>query len=610
MKRWMVLGALLLFVFALTACAGATGKTEDNSGLYQPGSALEQQTDGAIRAYPLEAGEYQDLLFMGDKLLLVQAGEKIQLKLAGGETLAQIRETELPVSGRQTMHWLLVDGEGAVYFDRIAKEIVYLNSELREVSRLKMPEGMTGLPQISPDGSLVYYGTKTGVFALDMRSGIVRRIREQNEEHMSITGVLFDGSVLRCVAKLDDGTQETRLIDATTGESIYTGAVVEGLETYGKSYWLTAQRSAVTEWLTGEGESYRYFWPERNVHTVFYIPQKNMAVAVAATENGSALDCYTLSDGCKVASVTLPEVEKIRAIREDQSGKLWILAYDRVEQADVILQWETELSTVTDTVSCLAPYYSEEQPNAEALETCRQQANALGDKYGVQIRIWEDAVKVVSGAYVLQAEHLEQTYTQTLPLLDKALSQFPEGFFRTLASRSRSGKVQICLVRSITGDPERGAVPNQNSLQFWSGGNAYLILAMKPTAEQNLYHGVMHVMDTTALSVSTVFYEWSRLNPEEFSYDNDYKKNLSRSATYYLDSETRAFIDTFSMSFVREDRATVMEYACMPGNAEYFASPIMQSKLHMLCGGIRQVFNLDKDTIYVWEQYLQPQGYD
>ena len=612
MKRWMALGVLLLLIFAVTACADIAGKTEDiqESGLYLPDSVIEQQTGGAIRVYPLETGEYQDLLFLGNKLLLVHTGEKLQLKLAGGENLALIRETELSVSGQQSVHWLLVDGEGAVYFNRIAKEIVYLNSELREVSRLEMPEDMTGLPQMSPDGSLVYYGTKTGVFALDMRSGIARRIREQYGENMSVTGVLFDGSVLRCAAKLTDGTQETRLIDAATGESIRTGAVLEGLETCGQNYWLTAQRSAVTEWLVGEGENCRYFWPERDAHTVFYIPQKNMAVAVVATENGSALDCYTLSDGRRVASVDLPELEQIRSIREDQNGELWILAYDRLAQADVICQWDAERSVVTDTVSCFAPYYTGEQPNAEALEICRQQVNALSEKHGVQIRMWEDAVKVVSGAYTLEAEHLEQAYAQTLSLLDKALSQFPEGFFRTLARRTNSGKLQICLVRSITGDPERGAAPNQNSLQFWSGGNAYLILAMKPSAEQDLYHGMMHVMDTTALSVSTVFYEWSRLNPEGFFYDNDYKKNLDRSGTYYLDSETRAFIDTFSMSFVREDRATVMEYACMPGNAEYFTSPIMQSKLHMLCAGIRQVFNLDKNAIYVWEQYLQPIGYD
>lgn len=612
MKRWMILGALLLLVFAVTACADTTGTTEDihQSGLYLPDSALEQQTGGAIRVYPLGTGEYQDLLFLGNKLLLVHTGEKLQLKLAGGENLALIRETELSVSGQQSVHWLLVDGEGAVCFDRTAKDVVYLNSELREVSRLEMPEGITGLPQMSPDGSLVYYGTKTGVFALDMRSGIARRIREQYGEHMSVTGVLFEGSVLRCTAKLTDGTKETRLIDATTGESIYTGAVVEGLETCGQSFWLTAQRSAVTEWLTGEGENYRYFWPEQNAHTVFYIPQKNMAVAVVATENGSALDCYTLSDGRRVASVDLPGLEKIRAIREDQNGKLWILAYDRATQADVICRWDAELSQVSDTVSCFAPYYTPEQSNTEALEICRQQANALGEKYGVQIRMWEDAVKVVSGAYTLEAEHLEQAYAQSLPLLDKALSQFPEGFFKTLARRSNSGKLQICLVRSIVGDPNKGAAPNQNSLQFWSGGNAYLILAMKPSAEQDLYHGIMHVIDTTALSVSTAFYEWSRLNPEEFFYDNDYKKNLDRSGTYYLDSEIRAFIDTFSMSFAREDRATVMEYACMPGNAEYFTSPIMQSKLHMLCAGIRQAFHLNKEETFVWEQYLQPIGYD
>ena len=234
----------------------------------------------------------------------------------------------------------------------------------------------------------------------------------------------------------------------------------------------------------------------------------------------------------------------------------------------------------------------------------------LAQKYGVQIRIWDDALQKVSGVYTLEPEHLEQAYTKTLPLLEKALSQFPQGFFKTLAKKTATGKLQICLVRSISGVPEKGTLARQSSLQYWNGGNAYLVLAMSENAEQDFYHGIMHAIDTRVLSVCTAYYEWDWLNPEEFSYDNDYIKNLDRSPTDYLEEETRAFVDTFSMSFSREDRARVMEYACMPGNAEYFAAPIMQTKLHMLCAGIREAFLLDMDTTYVWEQYLQPLGYD
>lgn len=613
MKRWMILGALLLMVLTGTACQQQTGENspgaadgvQENGGLYLPDSALEQQTGGAVKVYPLETGTYEDLLLMGKDLLLVSREENVRLQLLTGENLGQTFEAQLSSSNQQTVHWLLVDGEGAVYFDEAGKDLVFLNSVLREISRMKMPEDMTGLPQMSSDRSAVYYGTKTGIFGLDLQSGVARMIREQHGTSMCVTDLLFEGNVLRCSAKSEDGTEQMQLIDAATGERMKTGEVLAGLCTGGRNWFLTAKRSAVTEWLTGDMENVRYFWPAQGAQTVFYIPEGNTAVAVSSTQSGSTLDFYTLGDGLRVASVTLPGVENIRALRKDHNGKLLFLAYDRVAQTDMICKWDTLLSAVSDANCYFGSYYTSEQPDTEALEACRQQAAALAQKYGVQIRIWEDALQKVSGAYTLEPEHLEQAYAKTLPLLEKALSQFPQGFFKTLAKKTATGKLQICLVRSISGVPEEGTLARQSTLQYWNGGNAYLVLAMSENAEQDLYHGLMHAIDTRVLSVCTAYYEWDRLNPEGFSYDNDYIKNLDRSPAYYLEEDTRAFVDAFSMSFSREDRARVMEFACMAGNEAYFKSPIMQQKLRMLCQGIRQAFDLETDAVFLWEQYLQ-----
>ena len=48
-----------------------------------------------------------------------------------------------------------------------------------------------------------------------------------------------------------------------------------------------------------------------------------------------------------------------------------------------------------------------------------------------------------------------------------------------------------------------------------------------------------------------------------------------------------------------------MEYACNPGNRDFFASEIMQKKLQTLCLGIREAFGLENyDQPLLWEQYL------
>ena len=90
-----------------------------------------------------------------------------------------------------------------------------------------------------------------------------------------------------------------------------------------------------------------------------------------------------------------------------------------------------------------------------------------------------------------------------------------------------------------------------------------------------------------------------------FVYDDDYIQNLKRIDTTYIEGEKPYFINLFSMSFAREDRATIFEYACAPGNEEYFKTPVLQEKLKRICKGIREAYGLKKvETEFLWEQYL------
>ena len=59
------------------------------------------------------------------------------------------------------------------------------------------------------------------------------------------------------------------------------------------------------------------------------------------------------------------------------------------------------------------------------------------------------------------------------------------------------------------------------------------------------------------------------------------------------------------MSYPKEDRARIMEYAMTSGNAILFESRTMQAKLLTLCQGIRDAFGLKKSPeTFLWEQYL------
>jgi hypothetical protein len=122
----------------------------------------------------------------------------------------------------------------------------------------------------------------------------------------------------------------------------------------------------------------------------------------------------------------------------------------------------------------------------------------------------------------------------------------------------------------------------------------------------NVYHELFHVIDTRVMSECSYYDKWGELNPKGFKYDYDYIVNQQRDGSKYLEASTRSFIDTYSMSFPKEDRAKIMEYACGEGNEDYFATATMQQKLKQLCQGIRKAFGLQKSTeVYLWEQYLE-----
>ena len=81
LKKWSL---ILLLALLLTGCDSqqataptptqpplSTEATLPADGLYSPGSALEKQTGGAVRLYPLDRERYDGILAMGQSLLLL-----------------------------------------------------------------------------------------------------------------------------------------------------------------------------------------------------------------------------------------------------------------------------------------------------------------------------------------------------------------------------------------------------------------------------------------------------------------------------------------------------------------------------------------------------------
>lgn len=616
MKRWLVW--TLVLAALLSGCTeapggnttGSTGQTEtsqqqteDAQGLYAPESLIEQRTFGAVRAYPLESSS-AGIAFMGGDLLLAECADgATTLTLLTGQTC--IPKTTVKLDCEIMLDaGVCVTGNAVGYYHGPSNSIVLLNEKLEETDRISMPDDLVGMPVFSSDLSQVYYCTGTDIRGMELKTGVSRLIRKSSAQLQTLVGTAFDDTVLQSF--VDTGADSyTEFISAQTGEAMGMDTELIQLTAWGSSYYLERLEGPVTEHLFGTVDGQMYsFTPETDTAQITALLDMDALVAAESMETGTELSLYDLNTGKKTASVLLELADPVCFVTADPAGQaVWFSAYDKDRQQDVLYRWETALSAVEDTLVYTGTRYTRENPDIKALEQLKQQAEALSEKYGVTICLENTPLQPEDYTFVY--EYQVKAFRDGLADLEKALSALPEGFLWRLSQVSNSRELQIGLVREMYST--MGQAPGDVvGLQYWVDGNAYIALNLGETLEQAAYHELAHVLDTYVLNNCSDFDVWDRLNPKGFAYHENYTDYLTVTDKSYLEGEDRAFIDAYSMTFAKEDRARVFEYAMMEGCEIYFESDTMQAKLKLLCEGIRDACNWKKDTrTFPWEQYLK-----
>lgn len=609
MKRW--LGVLLLLTL-LSGCADTSPQDPTQAtqaqtqpatqpptdpGLYDPENVIESQTACAVKAYTPDLSGCTGIMTMGEDLLLF---EKDRLTLLTGEHLTEFTSVEISGLPMPDSGLVQVRPDGVAYYDKTAKSVVFLTSNLRENIRLHLPEDIRSGAWLAPDWATVYYCTDSDIRVLDMKTGVSRLLKEQGAAKHTITGILLEGTALRCNVQLADGTVKTVLISTETGELLHEGAYLSSMVTWDDRYFLQQEESIVPELIFGDTQSEpKVIWPTGYGETHWVLPERNSIVTLQTEQGAARLDCYSLDSGLRTGSVRLEGLEQISSVAGTAGGTVWL------RSGDTLYRWQPEKSPTEDAAIYTMHRYTREQPDEVGLSVAQKTAKTLEKRYQVELLLWNEAQTVVPWDYSFETEYLPRAYEKAFTILDSVMQNFPESFFTQAAERSVNGKLTIVLVRGIYGAAEKGTLASAGGIQYWLDENMYIALSLGQELERYFYHEMGHVIDTRVLSTSTAFYEWEKLNPPGFQYDNDYIANQNRQDEQYLRSADRWFIDMYSMSFAIEDRSRILEYASLPGNEAYFTSATMQAKLQRVCTGIRQAFGLEGDSrSFVWEQYL------
>lgn len=567
-------------------------------GLYISGSYLETDTDGVIRAYDLGGMSVMELRFVGEDVLLVgDTSMDTQMLLLSGERCVVRSHMNAGVYLRPMGDALRATSEEIVYFDSNDNSVVFLTAALKETARLPMPEELRGEPVISSDLTTAYYATDAGLRALDLKTGISRMLRQQEGAAMTPEALLFSDTLLKVSVTEADGWWTTFFLSTDTGELVGQDKRLWAMDETDSFYVIRRTDGYLDEVLYGQGSE-----PLRSLSlpagTLLY-PQPGQKGTCAARyeENGCAFEWYDFSSGKRTASVMLPEHLSITYAAADPAGNyVWIAAYDMRSDGEVLLRWDLAASAVTDDTDYTSRRYTLLDPDTETLAQLQAQADNLGQMYGVRVTLGTQVVQ--PDDYVLTPEHRTDAYVWALQVLEKSLQAYPDGFLQKAASFTDSGVLEIALVRDISS--------NMEGVQYWKGTNAYLAVKIGDKLEQTIYHEICHLLDSTIIPNSYAYDDWEDLNPAGVFYDYNYLDYYYHDMDDCFVDDQRVFVDPYSMTYPKEDRARIMEYAMMPGNEYLFESAIMQRKLYQICTGIRECFNLEKSSkTYLWEQYLK-----
>lgn len=610
MKRCLAM--LLAAVLLLSGCVSKPGPTEPEQTppqptapppdfvAYQDAHSVEILTHGTVRCYSVQGSDYYGFLPMNGGIVLLSGTNET--------TLTYVQDVKQPLQCTLTGNLLStaslwVTELGLCYYDQQAHSLVFLDETLIESSRISLPEALDGLPVLSANGQLVYYYDAQALRCLELRSGISRLLKESRYPKHQVQRLHFDDTVLECYVS-DDHVRKTIFISTQTGETLFEAQTPVELLSRGQAYfarWTEGEQELLL--FGNRGETIQRLTPvgEGTFQPLFGSP---FLVCHNTDSTGTTLTCYDVEQGNYLSQVRLAGIgTPIGMVTRKETGEIWFLAENLFTGEAAIYCWDPAASGKTPENSFLTPYYTADSPDREGLKRCQDQAAALAKTYGIRIDLWEDARSPLPKDYRVTTEYMVSVYERYLPILEQALSAFPKSVYQKLGRQSQNGKLTLSLVRELYGTNELGSQTLEDGAHFWSDGSSYLILVINEQLEQNLYHELFHAMDSYILTETKTYDDWRKLNPTGFAYDYSYITNEYRDPKDYLEPETRAFIDLYSMSYPKEDRARIMQYAMTEGNEAYFTSKTMSKKLETLCKGIRKAFKLDEGD-YLWEQYL------
>ena len=264
------------------------------TGCYDPDNEITALTSGAVQVFAPQMEEITGLLAMGSDVFLFSGTENtIITKLSGVE----LSNTAMYTTGCAVLAddpSVDLSSKGLSYYDNVKREIVFLDTSLREVSRVKLPEDITGSPVLSADRKIAYYCTAEGIRAMDLEEGISRLIKQMSNENLSVRKLLMDDTILSCAVQSEQ-TTKILFVSTQTGETIRQINEDIFVSTCGSDYYAVVSEGAMQAMIYGNGGNDQMLtpadlWPQAR----WYFESNRSALTWSSD---GRLDYYDLTSG-------------------------------------------------------------------------------------------------------------------------------------------------------------------------------------------------------------------------------------------------------------------------------------------------------------------------
>lgn len=572
-----------LLCLLLCGCAPASAEITEASPPVTLAADILEYGGRRVSGYTLEGSPV--LFSMEDGWLLVSAEGELTL-LTDDLTIQATAQW----GGEKEMDSFRVwdTAAGIACYDHGQRQLLFFTEELTESRRVTLPQNITSPPVVSEDGESIYYAIPGALYRWDLTSGIRRRIQELDTEDLTLVALHRDDSILQC-----DTKEKSLFFHTEDGRLCHSTVSPIRLTTRGEEYYAVFSSGLLKRMVFGSDSGVMGLYPEDLSAEGYFLPESRLAI----TRSGQQLEVYDLDNGQNRDGMTLEPGHTLQSLHSGGEGTVVLLIADG--ETSLLLFWQPDMASGGE--SYLEDYFPDDQSENVQMALCRDYARELEERFGIAIHIGKEAAACSPWDYQFQPELQTPVILRMLTVLADSLSQFPESVLRDTATQFDS--LQLCLVRTIAGQKGDSSLDAATGLQFFDGKNAYLAIAASNYAGQSLYHELFHVMETRIFSTSNALDDWDQHNPAGFSYALDYGSNADRSV--YLSGQHRAFVDHYSMSYPKEDRARIFEYAILPNQEGLFQSDSMQEKLKAICTGIREAYGLEKyEEELLWEQYL------